>query len=417
MAESAWLPEPPGYVFIPAVVDQRFHVEIWCEKTTVADVLLQLAREYSLNVVMGAGDLSVTHCHQLVEGAKRSRRPVRLLYVSDFDPQGHNMPLVARKIVFLIRMGNLDLDVQVGPVVLTHEQCVAYRLPRIPIKETAHGKDRFEGRFGEGATELDALEALRPGVLRRILVEEIERYHDGDLDDQVGEVADGFREQLDDAHRNVLDRHQAEIEALRTEQRNLAERCNAELAPIVERCSAELAPIIQKYQLDIEEIVESFNAIASELADEAPDPDEIDWPEPAEGDEDPDPLFDSTQDFVEQIDRIKQYQDRATVKKIRSDKGRPSRGNCPTAEAAHNEHHRARTAARPAGQTLPRFALMRDAGGRHDRRRFCSFRGRTELREGRPMHGSRERMYLALPSTITRTCLNSRGNTSRPALA
>ena len=43
------------------------------------------------------------------------------------------------------------------------------------------GALRFEARFGEGATELDALEALRPGELEQILTQEIERYFDNNL--------------------------------------------------------------------------------------------------------------------------------------------------------------------------------------------------------------------------------------------
>jgi hypothetical protein len=173
------LPDHPEYTFTPPMVGQRYHIEIWCEKTTVADVLLPLAQEYRLNVVMGAGDISLTHCHQFVERVKQSGKPARLLYVTDFDPQGHKMPpAVARKTEFLIYRENLHLDVQVRPVALTYEQCIHYRLPRIPIKESAKGRERFEERFGEGATELDALEALHPGSLRQILIQEIRRYHD-----------------------------------------------------------------------------------------------------------------------------------------------------------------------------------------------------------------------------------------------
>jgi hypothetical protein len=41
------------------------------------------------------------------------------------------------------------------------------------------------------------------------------------------------------------------------------------------------------------------------------------WPEPDEGDEDLDPLFDSSRDFVEQVDRFKEFQDKPTEAKER----------------------------------------------------------------------------------------------------
>ena len=54
--------------------------------------------------------------------------------------------------------------------------------------------------------------------------------------------------------------------------------------------------------------------IARDLRDAAPDVDNYDWPdEPADADEDDDPLFDSTRDYIEQIDRYKRHQGRLTT--------------------------------------------------------------------------------------------------------
>ena len=122
----------------------------------------------------------------LAERARQSGRPVRILYVSDFDPGGMSMPVaVARKIEFAVLSEQENLDIQVRPVVLTPDQCVQYRLPRVPLKASEKRAANFEARFGEGATELDALEALHPGELRRILVREIERYYDTSLADEI----------------------------------------------------------------------------------------------------------------------------------------------------------------------------------------------------------------------------------------
>jgi hypothetical protein len=309
------LPIPPDFEFDPAQVDQKFHLEIWCEKSTVDDVLRPLGVRYDLNVLAGAGDFSLTQCHLLVERAIESERPVRILYVSDFDPQGFGMPCaVARKIQFLMQHRELDLDIQVLPVALTHDQCVRYRLPRTPIKETAHGKDRFEERFGEGATELDALEALRPGRLRRILVEAIERYYDDDLDDRVEQVVDEVRNDLANIHDEVIGRHQDEIDAIRAERDELAARCETEMRAVVDR-----------YEPQLRDLADRFNSIqgtiATQLVEQAPDLDEIEWPEPGESDEVEDPLFDSTRDYVEQIDRFNEHRQRPNERRIRSDAG------------------------------------------------------------------------------------------------
>jgi hypothetical protein len=41
-----------------------------------------------------------------------------------------------------------------------------------------------------------------------------------------------------------------------------------------------------------------------------PDPAEADWPEPKDGEDDDDPLFDSGRDYIDQMDRYKDHQDK-----------------------------------------------------------------------------------------------------------
>jgi hypothetical protein len=251
--------------------------------------------------------MSWTRVFQFMARAQASGRPVRILYISDFDPSGANMPVaVARKIEFLNRTRNLGLDIQVRPVVLTHAQTVEDELPRVPLKDTVRGKDRFEERFGAGATELDALEALHPGALEQILVDKIERYHDGGLDDRVEEAADDFRDTLEQARDAVLENYQDELDAIQDELGEVAKKANAEIAEIRKKHASRYA-----------EIVERFNStqalIRDDLVSESPDPAEIEWPEPAKGDEDENPMFDSTRGYVEQMDRYKEHQDKPTA--------------------------------------------------------------------------------------------------------
>jgi hypothetical protein len=176
-APDADFPELPAIKFDGAQYGPAALVEIWCEKTTMNDVLLPLARRYGVNLVTGAGEMSETSVRLFLERAGAAGVPSRILYVSDFDPAGRSMPVaVARKIEFAQR----ELDIILDPVVLTESQCREYRLPRTPIKPSEKRAPKFEERFGAGATELDALEALHPGKLGRIISAEIERYIDPD---------------------------------------------------------------------------------------------------------------------------------------------------------------------------------------------------------------------------------------------
>src|SRR5262249_43231515 len=69
--------EPPRLELIPPTVAQPYHIELWCEKTTINDILLSLDEQYGgLNIITGEGELSLTACVQVVDRARASGRPV-----------------------------------------------------------------------------------------------------------------------------------------------------------------------------------------------------------------------------------------------------------------------------------------------------------------------------------------------------
>jgi hypothetical protein len=287
-------PALPTFVGAPPTPRQRYHLETWCEKSTMNDILVELGERYQMNVVTGEGEISLTQCVNLVERAIQSGLPVRILYLSDFDPKGDDMPVsVARKIEHVLHRRGLHLDIQVRKVALTHDQCLQYDLPRTPIKDSEKAKGDFEQRYGEGATELDALEAIHPGVLRTILVAEIERYFDPGLAQATETAAAELTEQLE-----------AIIESVHAEHRNEITQLNTRWA--------EIAAMIEAWKEQAETV---YQDIANSLDERKPDPNDHEWPEAREADEDDDPLFDSTRDYVEQIDRYKEHQDKPTERR------------------------------------------------------------------------------------------------------
>jgi hypothetical protein len=176
--------------------------------------------------------------------------------------------------------------VQVRPIILTHAQCVQYRLPRTPIKKEDRRGKHFEQRFGEGATELDALEALHPGVFARIVTREIRRYWNTDHEQEVQRQILNFELELDGLQDEVYAEHQAEIDAFQTEINQLNEQLtevNRQAADLLQRMKPQWLAMVEK--LTVQQPQPEF---------ECPDFD---------GDEDPNPLFDSTRDYIEQIDR------------------------------------------------------------------------------------------------------------------
>jgi hypothetical protein len=157
---------PPWLAVTNADVPQPFLVEVWVEKSSQDDILVPLARRLGFNLQSGAGETSEVLARDAISRAIEDRRPMRILYISDFDPSGRSMPVaLARKIEYWIAELGLDLDITLDPIVLTPAQCEHYGLPRTPLKSTDRRASKFEDRFGSGATELDALEALHPGEL------------------------------------------------------------------------------------------------------------------------------------------------------------------------------------------------------------------------------------------------------------
>ena len=137
---------------------------------------------------------------------------------------------------------------------------------------------------------------------------EIERYYDDGIDQDVADAAREVSHELATLRAEVVARHQVALDAARKELRGTVGRCNAELSAIVKRYAKPCRKIARRFNR-LQKI------IAAELQRKAPDLDLVDWPEPADGDEDGDPLFDSGRDYVEQIDRFKAHQGKPTERR------------------------------------------------------------------------------------------------------
>jgi hypothetical protein len=284
-------PTLPSYELSGYQADQRYHIELWCEKTSMNDVLEPLAHEYGAVVQTGAGELSITAARLLAERLQKYDKPARIFYISDFDPAGQSMPVaVARKLEFFVRDAGLEVDVRLFPIVLTGEQVRRYQLPRIPIKETERRREHFELQYGEGAVELDALEALQPGVFRRIVTSAIERYYDTSLNERTGEARGDLERILRARRRDIAMRYSDELD----QARELLEAIRTDFAPRMEAYSERLQQIWQAISADME----------------AEMPDVLDYlrPEGRDGDELGEGLYNSERDYLAQIDAYKTFQ-------------------------------------------------------------------------------------------------------------
>jgi hypothetical protein len=351
----------------PPAIAERYMLEIWVEKSTLNDVVVPLGRELDVNIVTGTGDMSATQCEEFVERARRSGKPVRVLYVSDFDPQGENMPCgVARKIEFALR--NLPeterLDVQVRAVALTHAQCVEFQLPRTPMQDRKRAA-KWSARHGEGQTEVDALEAVAPGALERILRNEIARYRDETIDRRIRDAAAEFGWQLETVNAEIRARHADEIALVETARRNasaeiarmgeelaavagpmreeltnLQDRMRQELTALADRMRQEFAQVTERMRQEAERattpmrealerllatlrermapIDRNFRQLGNPLVDKMQRElneaiPAYEWPQPI-ADEDEAALYDSKRPYLEQLDHYHRHQGKKLLK-------------------------------------------------------------------------------------------------------
>ena len=256
--------EPPDFPGLPGFMVngytegplQPFHLEIWAEKTTMNDVLLPLCQQYGANLVTGAGEMSITAVMALIQRAEEADRPVRIAYIADFDPAGHGMSVsVARKIEFWVGRLGLDLDIRLDAMVLTAEQVETYHLPRMPIKASESRAASFQDRMGEGAVELDALEALHPGELRRTIVAWFGQYYDDEIEGKARIQRQNLRDALAEAAEDAMG----------------AGECSGSLDCEEFGCTCK-RPDLQgrrdELEVEYEQLAEAFRSAVEEMADE-----------------------------------------------------------------------------------------------------------------------------------------------------
>ena len=277
-------PDLPSYELTDFRGTQKYMTEIWIEKSTMEDTLLPLCEAYGCNLVTGVGELSVTQCIALVDRIIHFQRPCRVLYISDFDPAGRSMPVaVARKVEFYQRNQYPDIDIQIQQVALTYEQCQKYKLPRTPIKETEKRASKFQAIYGEGATELDALEALHPGELARIVKGELERFYDNKLNNRCWTAASRIERSMRERQAIIVSQYADEINELQDKYENIKANFDGQVADLADR------------------VTDIWQAISDEMEREIPETLEVPEAEVDPGKEWTEPLYSSERDYEDQL--------------------------------------------------------------------------------------------------------------------
>src|SRR6516225_7683349 len=107
---------------------QPYRIILTGEKTSLGPVLRPLGGISEL--LLPTGEPTDTMIYGMAQRAVEDGRPAVVLYFSDFDPAGHQMPIsVSRKLQALRTLEFPSLKVEVHSVALTIEQVIALDLP------------------------------------------------------------------------------------------------------------------------------------------------------------------------------------------------------------------------------------------------------------------------------------------------
>jgi hypothetical protein len=148
---------------------QTYHTEVWCEKGSMGFVIEPACRKYNATYQPLVGQASIEKvnlaCQRAIKAARVGKK-VRIFYISDWDRYGWDMPkAVARKLEFFKTQSGEDFDIKLARLALNDSHISKFNLPRAP-------------KHGEDVVELDALEAIHPGELQKIIEAKLRNYFD-----------------------------------------------------------------------------------------------------------------------------------------------------------------------------------------------------------------------------------------------
>jgi hypothetical protein len=288
--------EVSGYEYDPSL--QPYVIEVWDEKSGDIDIFRSIAHRYGVNYQPGVGYASITNIKRMLRKLADHDKPGRILYVSDFDEAGQNMPIqVARHSQFgcweLTEVAKeVAPEIMVDNAALTREQIDRLNLPPIP---------------GTNKTEIDALEALHPGELRRILESRIEALQDPDLTQKIQNAREEAQETVRDEVDSIMEEHHERLQEIQREAQEVVDRYRHYYRSLGEKMAERYRRLGERYERHIADLKEEAEEKHAEI-EEALENIDVDLPELPEAEvEDTDGwLFDSRRAFLDQTQRFRQ---------------------------------------------------------------------------------------------------------------
>lgn len=177
---------------------QPTYLEVWVEKDALSGVLKRVTEKYHVRIMVNRGYSSASAMFDAYNRFARFGchvdKPVKVLYLGDFDPSGLDMIRDIADRIEEFRWGARDdLDFTIEPIALTMDQIEQYNPPPNPAKVTDSRAKDFIARYGNTSWEVDA---LKPEVLHELLEEVITNEMDMALYEEVLEAEEEDKTKL-----------------------------------------------------------------------------------------------------------------------------------------------------------------------------------------------------------------------------
>lgn len=175
------------------------YVEVWVEKQALEGIVRRACQPMYTPFMACKGYLSATEAYEAgkrYEAAiARGKQPV-LIHLGDHDPSGIHMTQDNRDRVNLFAHSH---DVTVRRIALNMDQVEEHNPPPNPAKEDDSRFKGYVAEYGDSSWELDA---LPPEVLDGLIKDEINRYVDSSVWDDLDEDEERLRKPLAALGRN-----------------------------------------------------------------------------------------------------------------------------------------------------------------------------------------------------------------------
>ncbi|SMC70466.1 hypothetical protein SAMN06297251_10640 [Fulvimarina manganoxydans] len=135
-SEAEFLRSMKGHYRADLWRQSRYYCEVWCESRSIAGVIEDDCRELAVSLYPAGGFSSITLAYQSAETINHyaEGRPVRILYIGDYDPAGVLIDVALER--ELREHLNGDIDLQFLRIGITEDQIETFELPTKPRKET-----------------------------------------------------------------------------------------------------------------------------------------------------------------------------------------------------------------------------------------------------------------------------------------